>query len=128
MLRLPNCLCQTMAWAFPVCQVDAPEVTLSRSFQQRSKLNHLFMRHVVFFYGWGTIHRFPNRILSFKITRTFFFLNSRVFPPKSHSSLLFNLQALLLVSSATADASDVTFVPIAHIWAPKRPCRETPSN
>ena len=51
----------------PRLSADAPEVAFSRSFQQRFKFYHFFMRHLVCFNGWGTIHRFSNRILSFKV-------------------------------------------------------------
>ena len=44
----------------------------------------------------------------------FLFPNSRAPPPRSHSSLFFDLQALLLVSSAIACESGATFMPIVR--------------
>ena len=105
--------CQTVAGAFPVCQVDTPEVAFSRNFQQRFKFHHFLMCHVIFFHGWGTIHRFADRVLSLEITRVFGFL-AQEFLPRSHSIFFFGPPAQPPGSSSSVYVSDATLEPGVH--------------
>ena len=62
-----------MAWTFPMCNVDAPEIAFSRSLQQRFQLHHLLMFCIVFLLRWDTIRRLPDGSLSLEVTCVFAF-------------------------------------------------------
>ena len=109
-----------------MCQGDTPELAFSRSFQQRFKLHHFLKYHVIFFHGWGTIRRFPDRVLSLEITRVFAFF--RVPPPRSQSSFLIGPPVQLPGSSLTVYVSDATFEPGVHTWVSRRLCQIIPSD
>ena len=80
MLRIPHCLRQAVAWAFVMCQVDTPEVTISRSFQERLNFHHLLLCNVLPFYSCGLSHRFPDRVLPLEITRVFVYQAQEFLP------------------------------------------------
>ena len=122
MLRISHCLCQTVAWDFPMCQVDTPEIAFSRSFQQRFKLHHFLMCHVIFSMAEALLIAFP---IVFCLSKSLVFslLSSRVLPPRSHSSSLFDPPAQLPGSSSTVFVSDATFEPGVHTWVSRRLCQ-----
>ena len=47
MIRIPHRLCQAVAWAFSMCDLNTPEVALSRGFQEKLELHHLLVYHIV---------------------------------------------------------------------------------
>ena len=81
MLRTPHYLCQTVEGAFPVCQVDTSEVVFSRSFQQRFKLHHILMRHVLFTQWLGHYSSLSRKSSVSRNHSCLRSLGSRVSPP-----------------------------------------------
>ena len=68
-----------MAWAFPMCNVDAPEIAFSRSLQQRFLFHHPLMCCIVFLLRWDTIRRLPmafchSKSLAFSPSKLFVFM------------------------------------------------------
>ena len=127
MLWIPHCLRQAVAWAFLMCQVDTPEVALSRSLQQRLKLHHLLMCYVIPVHHWRTTHRFPDRVLSLEITRVFVFQAQEFFPPDPAQNLSLVLRHSSQFSSAVG-VSDATCEPGVHTWVMRKLCELTPSD
>ena len=93
---IPHRLRQTVAWAFSMGDLNAPEVTLPRGFQERLKLHHFLMHRVVIFQVWSTSHRFSDHVLSLVIACVLSLSpTSKVLLPRFHSS---HLSILLVLS------------------------------
>ena len=116
MLRVPHCLCQAMAWAFPMFIIDASEIAFSRGFQQSFQFHHLLGCCIIVLQCWDTVHRLPDCIPSLEVTRVFTFQTQEFF------FQLFVPLAPLPVSFSTACVNDATFETVVRIWKPKRPC------
>ena len=127
MLWKPHCLRQTMAWAFAMCEVDTPEVTFSPNFTKRFKLHRFLMCDVFFFHVCGTIHHFPDLVLSIEITRVRDFQAQEFFTPDL-------TQVLSLVSrDSSQDLSQQSVRVMRHssracTWVSKRLYRLIPSD
>ena len=81
MIWIPHRLCQTVAWTFSMGDLNAPEVTLPRAFQERLKLHHFLMHCVVLFHVWSNPRRFSDHVLSLVIACVLTFQLQKLFSP-----------------------------------------------
>ena len=121
MLRIPHCLCQAVAWALPMCQVDTPEASPEASNKGSNSI--IFSCVTSFSFMAGALFiAFP---IVFRLSKSLVFSLSKLKSshPRSHSSSLFDPLAHLPGSSSTVYVIDATFEPGVHIWVSRRLCQ-----
>ena len=128
MLRIPQRLCQTVAGAFTMCEIDTPEVAvfaklptevLAPSF---SRVSHQLPPWLEY-----CSSLFP---IVFCLIKSLVFSPSKLksSSPRSHSSILSGPPVQLLGSFSIICASDATFEPGLRTWVSRRLCRLVSSD
>ena len=117
MPRIPHYLRHTVAWAFPVCQVDTLEIAFFRCFQHRFKLHHFSCVTSFSSMAGALFIAFP---IVFCLSLVFSLSKLKRSSPRSQPSSLFDSPSQLPGSSLTIYVSDATFEAGVHTWVSRR--------